>query len=136
MSSYNGWKYAWPEFSGMYRKRKRANSVDVEVIKAELRAEVTQDIISMLASQGLQLQPISRGPSPAPGRRSSCASASGAGNHAEADPMQVDPNLDAELDTKDLHDTIDLLIEPTPCSLVATRGGYQMGVAKDLVYPQ
>lgn len=126
MSSYNGWKYVWPEFSGMCRKRKRIGSVDVEAIKAELRAEVTQDIISMLASQGLQLQPISRGPSPAPGRRSSCAFVSGADNHAEADPMQLDTNLHAELDTTNLQDTIDLLTETTPCSLVATRGGYQM----------
>ena len=55
---------------------KRTASVDVEKIKAELRAEVTEDIMTMLAAQGLQIQPISRNPSPAPGRRSSCASAS------------------------------------------------------------
>ncbi|CAN6362508.1 unnamed protein product [Urochloa humidicola] len=83
VSSSMGWKYAWPECSGMYRKRKRNNSVDVEAIKAELRAEVraevTKDILSMLSSQGIQQQPVSRNPSPAPaGRRSSCASASDA----------------------------------------------------------
>jgi len=50
--------------------------VDVEKIKAELRAEVTEDIMTMLAAQGLQIQSFSKNPSPAPGRRSSCASAS------------------------------------------------------------
>ena len=39
-----------PEFSGVSQKRKRADSADVEMIKAELRAEVTQDILCMLVS--------------------------------------------------------------------------------------
>ncbi|RLM49020.1 hypothetical protein C2845_PMPSC055709 [Panicum miliaceum] len=138
MSSYNGWKHAWPEFSGMYRKRKRTGSVDVEAIKSELRAEVTNDIISMLAAQGIQLQlpPTSRNQSPTPGRRSSCASASEAENlninDANPDQMQED----VKLDTTDVMDTIDQLTEPTPCSLVGTHGGYQVEVARGLVYPQ
>jgi len=106
--------------------------VDVDKIKAELRAEVTQDILSMLASQGIQLQPFSRGPSPTLGRRSSCASASAADIHPKADPDLVEPNFDASC----FDDTIDRLTEPTPCSLVITVGGYQMAVAKGLVYPQ
>jgi len=132
VSSYNGWKHAWPESSGVSRKRKRASLVDVDKIKAELRAEVTQDILSMLASQGIQLQPFSRGPSPTLGRRSSCASASAADIHPKADPDLVEPNFDASC----FDDTIDRLTEPTPCSLVITVGGYQMAVAKGLVYPQ
>jgi len=106
--------------------------VDVDKIKAELRAEVTQDILSMLASQGIQLQPFSRGPSPTLGRRSSCASASAADIHPKVDPDLVEPNFDASC----FDDTIDRLTEPTPCSLVTTVGGYQMEVAKGLVYPQ
>ncbi|KAG2561432.1 hypothetical protein PVAP13_8KG213701 [Panicum virgatum] len=128
LSSYHGWKRAWPECSGVSRKRKRASSVDVDAIKAELRAELTQDILSMLASPGIQLQPFSRGPSPAPGRRSSCASASAADIRASMPPMPEDASC--------FDDTIDRLTEPTPCSLVTTRGGYQMEVAKGLVYPQ
>lgn len=124
LSGYHDWKRAWPECSSVSRKRKRASSVDEDAIKAEL----TQDILSMLASQGIQLQPFSRGPSPAPGRRGSCASASAVDIHAEADPMQGDASC--------FDDTIDRLTEPTPCSLVTTRGGYQMKVAKGLVYPQ
>ena len=75
VSSYNGWKEAWPGHLGMYRKRRKISSADLQTIKDELRAEVTQDILSMLASQGLQIVPLSRNTSPAPGRRSSCASA-------------------------------------------------------------
>ena len=76
VSSYKGWKHAWPQFSSMYKKRKRTASVDVDKIKAELRAELTEDIMTILAAQGLQIQPFSKNPSPAPGRRSNCASAS------------------------------------------------------------
>ena len=75
VSSYNGWKEAWPRHLGMYRKRRKISSADLQTIKDELRAEVTQDILSMLASQGLQIVPLSRNTSPAPRRRSSCASA-------------------------------------------------------------
>ena len=33
VSSYNGWKH-WPNYTGMYRKRKQSTSdVDVEAIK-------------------------------------------------------------------------------------------------------
>ena len=125
LSGYHGWKRAWPECSGVSRKRKRASLVDVDKIKAELRAEVTQDILSMLASQGIQLQPFSRGPSPTHGRRSSYASASAADIHPKVDPDLVEPNFDASC----FDDTIDRLTEPTPCSLVTTHGGYQMEVA-------
>jgi len=83
----------WHESSGVSRKRKRASLVDVDKIKDELKAEVTQDILSMLASQGIQLQPFSRGPSPTLGRRSSCASASVADIHPEADPDLVEPKI-------------------------------------------
>ncbi|TVU26010.1 hypothetical protein EJB05_28535, partial [Eragrostis curvula] len=33
-------------------------------------------------------------------------------------------------------DSIDMLTEPTPCSLIITYGGYQLEVARGLVYPQ
>ncbi|CAN6381665.1 unnamed protein product [Urochloa humidicola] len=136
----------------MYRKKKRTNSVDLDAIKAEIRAEVTQDIISMLAAQGLQLQlPTSRNPSPAPGRRSSCASASEAENlnnngtdHNAVDNNAVENNdardqmqEDVELDTTDhAMDAIDQLTDPTPCSLIGIHDGYQVEVAKCLVYPK
>ena len=153
MSSYKGWKHGWPQFSSMYRKRKRIASVDVEKIKAELRAEVTEDIISMLAPQGLQIQPISRNPRPAPGR-SSCASASEPTNvlgnnkenhHEDMNLLREDvENIEDQHDDTDLLmrgrdldlDSIDFLTDPTPCALLIYPGGYQIEVARGLVYPQ
>jgi len=80
VSSYNGWKEAWPEHSDMYRKRRKISLADLlamkETMKEELKAELTKDILSILAAHGLQIVPISRNTCPAPGWRSSCASAS------------------------------------------------------------
>ena len=57
VSSYNGWKEAWPELSDMYRKRRKISSTDLlamkETMKEELKAELTKDILSMLTAQGL-----------------------------------------------------------------------------------
>ena len=72
VSSSIGWKCAWPEFSDMYRKRRRTEPGKLQEMKEEIKAQVTQEIMAMFASQGLQLQPLSKNPS----RRSSCASAS------------------------------------------------------------
>jgi len=101
----------------MYRKRKRTASADVEKIKAELRAEVTEDIMTMLTAQGLQIQPISRNPSPTPGWRICCAFAS--------EPTNVDGNNkedhheDMDLMRRDLDlDSIDVLTDPAPCVLL------------------
>jgi hypothetical protein len=40
VSSYQGWKYAWPRHVEMYRKRKRTKtdtSVDIEKIKEQIK---------------------------------------------------------------------------------------------------
>jgi len=145
VSGYTGWRHGWPECSSMYRKRKRSD-VDVEAITAQVRqeitaqvtedvtakvtkevsAKVTQDIMSYLADQGFHIRPPpSRTPSPACGRRSSCASASNAvANELELENISFDP------------DTIDLLKQPTQCSLVANLRGYQVVVAEGRVFPQ
>ncbi|CAL4924945.1 unnamed protein product [Urochloa decumbens] len=132
-SSYAGWKYGWPEHSGMCRKRrKQASSADLRAIKEELRVELQQDLLSLLASQGLQIVPVSRNTSPAPGQRSSCASASkvaardineGPLNNGDGDeeapendsPIRnEDPELMElmELDQSWSHDTISCLSDP------------------------
>jgi len=41
VSSYNGWKEAWPGHLGMYRKRRKISSADLQTITDKLRAEVT-----------------------------------------------------------------------------------------------
>ncbi|XP_040376952.1 uncharacterized protein LOC102718982 isoform X2 [Oryza brachyantha] len=72
VSSYRGWKHAWPEFANLYKKRRRIISDDELVaIKNELKVEVARDIISFFESQGFQLKQISRNPSPASGRKCS-----------------------------------------------------------------
>ena len=59
VSSYSGWKH-WPDYAGMYRKRKQSTSdVDVEAIKEEVKNQVTEeitkkvtnDIMAMLCDQ-------------------------------------------------------------------------------------
>ncbi|CAD6251285.1 unnamed protein product [Miscanthus lutarioriparius] len=148
VSSYTGWKHGWPGCSAMYIKRKRSGAVDVDVqaIAAQVRQEVTaqvtqevtakvtkevtskvtQDVMSYLVDQGLLVRPpSSRTPSPACGRRSSCASASNAvPNDLELGPSSVAP------------DTIDLLEEPTQCSLVVNLGNYRPVVAEGRVLPK
>ncbi|TVU00972.1 hypothetical protein EJB05_53584, partial [Eragrostis curvula] len=184
LSSTMGWKHAWPEFSHMYRKRRRTGSVlDVQAIKDELREEVTKDVLAALASQGLQVIGFSRNPSPAPGRRSSCASASEAANDENnADPVAMEMEHDAvqvagqelaagqedaagqeaahqedsdqdksdqeDSDKEGSHeddsdhipcatpDSIDILTEPTPCSLLISLGGHQIEAARGQVYPK
>lgn len=51
VSSYHGWKYAWPECSSMYRKRKRINEIDVEAIKSQVKEEVTAQVKEEITAQ-------------------------------------------------------------------------------------
>ena len=132
VSSYSGWKH-WPDCAGMYRKRKQLISdVDVKAIKEvksqvteEITKKVTSDTMAMLHDQGVHLRSPSNTPSPIGGRKSSCASTS--------DVVKRDyfDGLEATLDL----DTVDLLTEPTPCSLVINPRGYQMEVARGRVFP-
>jgi len=83
--------------------------------------------------------PLSRNTSPAPGRRSSCASISEAAKgqndgpllyseDEDEDPKQMGPDED--------HDTISGLSEPTPCALIHSVGGHRAEVAWGTVYPR
>jgi hypothetical protein len=78
----------------MYSKRRKANSADLRATKEELRAEMTQDLMSMLASQGLQIVLVSKNTSPAPRRRSSCVSASAATENNNGPLMNEDEDLE------------------------------------------
>jgi hypothetical protein len=68
----------------------------LQTIKDELRAEVTPNILSMLASQGLQIVALSRNTSPAPGWRSSCASASEAAKGHKDGPLLYSEDEDED----------------------------------------
>lgn len=166
VSSYRGWKHAWPQFADLYRKRRRpCSDDDMQAMKSQLRVEITRDVFFFFASQGFELQRVSsrnpspRNPSPASGRKSSCVSASKAeheDNIAGNDPLQTQIEMEHALDrhqmemehgggTPDNHediipspevDSIDLLTKPTLCSLIIYNGGHQMEIAWGQVYPQ
>ncbi|RLN35530.1 hypothetical protein C2845_PM03G28080 [Panicum miliaceum] len=97
--------------------------------------------MSILASQGLQIVPISRNSNPVPGWRSSCASAS-AGRKNNDGPLSPLLNEEEDLDQMGVHhedvdhDTISGLSEPTPCALIHAVGGYRVEVAWGQVYPR
>jgi hypothetical protein len=47
VSSYQGWKYAWPQHIEMYRKRKRTKtdtSFDMEQIKEQIKQELVAEM--------------------------------------------------------------------------------------------
>jgi hypothetical protein len=55
VSSYQGWKYAWPQHVEMYRKRKRTKtdtSVDTEKIKEQIK----QELVAEMQMQNMQMQ--------------------------------------------------------------------------------
>ncbi|KAL6840830.1 hypothetical protein ACP4OV_029356 [Aristida adscensionis] len=122
VSSYTGWS-KWPHCKEMYRKRKKGK-VDVALIESlvedrlakerdKIRAEVHRDVLSLLASQGIQITP----PSPADARFSSEASVG-----AQEQSQQVD--------------VINSLTEPTPCILQIILRGKKIDVAKGQVHPE
>jgi hypothetical protein len=55
VSSYLGWKYAWPQHVEMYKKRKRMKtitSVDMEKIKEQIK----QELLVEMRMQNMQMQ--------------------------------------------------------------------------------
>jgi hypothetical protein len=55
VSSYKGWKYAWPQHVEMYRKGKRTKtdtSVDTEKIKEQIK----QELVAGMRMQNRQKQ--------------------------------------------------------------------------------
>jgi DNA-directed RNA polymerase subunit N (RpoN/RPB10) len=55
VSSYQGWKYAWPQHVDMYRKRKRTKTdtlVDTEKIKEQIK----QELVAEMRMQNMQMQ--------------------------------------------------------------------------------
>jgi hypothetical protein len=95
-------------------------------VTQEVTKKVTQDIMALLREQGMHFRSPSNTPSPVGGRRSSCALASDALDNGQFNGPKVLPDPD----------TMDLLTEPTLCTLVINFGGNQMEVARAQVFPQ
>jgi hypothetical protein len=135
VSSYQGWKYAWPQHIKMYRKRKRTRtdaSVDTEKIKQQIK----QELVAEMQMQKLQMQrwcchqivlsPMSNRTSPSPATlKSSCVSADNVGlidGTAElASKFRCDDRTHEYL--------IGMLTKPTHCGLWITWRGLQCEAA-------
>jgi hypothetical protein len=54
VSSYQGWKYAWPQHMEMYKKRKRTKtdtSVDMKI-----KEQIKQELVAEMRMQNMQMQ--------------------------------------------------------------------------------
>ena len=99
----------------------------------------------MLASQGLQIVPLSRNTSPTLGQRSSCASSSetlakqhngGPLDNEDEDGNEDEDEIPKRMDSDQDHDTISGLSEPTPCALMNNVCGHRAEVEWGTVYPR
>jgi hypothetical protein len=141
VSSYQGWKYAWPHHVEMYRKRKRTKtdaSVDMEKIKEQIK----QELVAEMRMQNMQMQrccchqmvlsPMSNRASPSPTTlKRSCAS-------ADVGFIDGTAELATEVcyDDRTHEDLIGMLTEPTHCGLWITWRGLQCEAALGLVHPE
>jgi hypothetical protein len=136
VSSYQGWKYAWPQHVEMYRKRKRTKtdtSGDTEKIKEQIKLELVVE----MRMQNMQMQrwccnqmSNHAGPSPAT-LKSSCASADIGlidGTAELATEVRCDDRTHEEL--------IGMLTKPTYYGLWITWRGLQCEAALGLVHPE
>ena len=145
VSSYFGWKF-WPNYEDMYRKRKRSD-VDTDAIKEEIRGEVLRDVIAMLRAQGVNLPDLPSNtnlpdlPSNTnlPDLPSNTLPSMGAKDNSfasGADAVCNNVQLDGPGGNGNSYpNPMDLLTEPTYCTLVSNSGGYPVEVAKGQVFP-
>jgi hypothetical protein len=83
VSSYQGWKYGWPQHVEMYRKRKRTKT-DTSVYTEKIKEQIKQELVVEMRMQNMQMQswcchqtvlsPMSNRASPSPATlKRSCA---------------------------------------------------------------
>jgi hypothetical protein len=84
VSSYQGWKYAWPQHVEMYKKKKKRTKTDTSVDTKKIKEQIKQELVAEMRMQNMQrwcchqmvLSPMSNCASPLPATlKSSCASA-------------------------------------------------------------
>jgi hypothetical protein len=141
VSSYQGWKYAWPQHVEMYRKRKRTKT-DTSVDTEEIKEQIKQELVVEMRMQNMQMQrccchqmmlsPMSNRASPSPTTlKSSCAS-------TDVGLIDGTAELATEVrcDDRTHEDLIGMLTEPTHCGLWITWRGLQYEAALGLVHPE
>jgi hypothetical protein len=135
VSSYQGWKYAWPQHVEIYRKRKRTKtdaSVDTEKIKGQIKQELVAEMqMQRWYCHQMVFSPVSNRASPSPATlKSSCASADNVGlidGTAElATEVRCDNHAHKYL--------IGILTKPTHCALWIMCRGLQCEAAICLVH--
>jgi hypothetical protein len=55
VSSYEGWKYAWPQHVEMYRKRKRMKT-DASIDTEKMKEQFKQELVAEMHMQNMQMQ--------------------------------------------------------------------------------
>jgi hypothetical protein len=139
VSSYQGWKYSWPQHIKMYRKWKRTKtdtSVDTEKIKEQIK----QELMAEMRMQNMQMQrwcchqmmlsPMFNRASPSPAtQKSSCASA----NVGLIDGT-TELATEVRCDDRTHEDLIGMLIESTHYGIRITWRGLQCEAALGLVH--
>jgi hypothetical protein len=89
VSSYQGWKYGWPQHASMYRKSNRTKtdaSINMKKLKEQIKQEpvvemqMQNNLLKRLCCHHVVLSPVSNHTSPSPATlKSSCASADNIG---------------------------------------------------------
>jgi hypothetical protein len=122
VSSYQGWKYAWPQHVEMYRRRKRTKT-DTSVHTEKIKEQIKQELVAEMRMQNMQMQrlcchqmvlsPMFNRASPSPATlKSRCAS-------AYVGLIDGTAELATEVccDDRTHKDLIGMLTEPTHCGL-------------------
>jgi hypothetical protein len=141
VSSYQGWKYAWPQHVEMYRKGKRTKT-DASVDTKKIKEQIKQKLVVEMRMQNMQMQrwcchqmvlsPLSNRASHSPATlKSNCASA----NVGMIDGT-TELATEVRCDDRTHKDLIGMLTEPTQCGLWITWRGLQCEAALGLVHPE
>jgi DNA-directed RNA polymerase subunit N (RpoN/RPB10) len=141
VSTYQGWKYAWPQHVEMYMKRKRTKT-DVSVDTEKIKEQIKHELVAEMWMQNMQMQrwcchqmvlsPMSNRASPSPATlKSSCAS-------ADVGFIDGTAELASEVhcDDRTHEDLIGMLTEPTHYGLWITWRGLQCEAALGLAHPE
>jgi DNA-directed RNA polymerase subunit N (RpoN/RPB10) len=55
VSSFQGWKYAWPQHVEMYMKKKRTKT-DISVDTEKIKEQIKQELVAEMQMQNMQMQ--------------------------------------------------------------------------------
>jgi hypothetical protein len=56
VSSYQGWKYAWPQHVDMYKKKKKRTKTDTSIDTEKIKEQIKQKLMAEMRMQNMQMQ--------------------------------------------------------------------------------